>query len=149
MIPKQALQQIVHKYPNIVMGVTKLIGVRRQRVERRLRNLLFRSNRERVIHLLLELAEKYGQLTPEGLELNIRLSHQEMASVIGSTRETVTVVLGQLQSEGLVKIARRRISIRDLKKLAADVNERVPIIRSQQVRSQNVQPFARISSTGF
>lgn len=129
MMPKQALHHIVQKYPNIVMGVTKLIGARRQRVERRLRNLLFRSNRERVVHLLLELAEKYGVLTPEGLDLSIRLSHQEMASVIGSTRETVTVVLGQLQDEGLIRIARRRIAIRDLKRLAADVNERVPTIK--------------------
>lgn len=147
MMPKMALRQIVQRYPNIVMGVTKLIGARRQRVERRLRNLLFRSNRERVIHLLLELSEKYGQLAPEGLDLNIRLSHQEMASVIGSTRETVTVVLGQLQNEGLIKIARRRISIRNLKQLASDVNERVPTIRSQS-NGQHLQQPTRHSFAG-
>ena len=52
LLPKQSLQQVIRKYPDIVLGVTKLIGNRRQRVEKRLRNLLFRSNRERVIHLL-------------------------------------------------------------------------------------------------
>lgn len=140
LIPQMAIRQIVQKYPDIVIGVTKLIGMRRQRIERRLRNLLFRSNRERVIHLLLELAEKYGRLTPEGLDLNIRLSHQEMASIIGSTRETVTVVLGQLQGEGLIKIARRRISIRDLVKLASDVNERVPTIASNRAIAPKLNP---------
>lgn len=133
-IPKAAMQAVVRKYPDIAFRFTKVIGLRRQRIERRLRNLLFRSNRERVIHLLLELVEKYGRPTDLGMDLNIRLSHQEMAGIIGSTRETVTVVLGQLQSEGLIKIARRRISILDLNKLAGEVNERPPNIQ------RSVQP---------
>lgn len=125
-IPKNELLAIVQKYPSIVLGVTKLIGMRRKRVERRLRNLLFRSNRDRVIHLLLELTEKYGRRSEAGVELQIRLSHQEMASIIGSTRETVTVVLGQLQNEGLLKIARRRIILLSTEKLATEVNEPAP-----------------------
>lgn len=128
MIPKREMQALIRKYPRIVLGVTKLIGLRRQKVERRLRNLLFRSNRERVIHLLMELSEKYGEKTSEGIGLKIRLSHQEMAGVIGSTRETVTVVLGQLQNEGLLSIARRKIIIKDLAKLAKEVNEPLPQI---------------------
>lgn len=123
------MHAVVQKYPQVVFGVTKVIGLRRQRVEKRLRNLLFRSNRERVIHLILELVEKYGRQLDGGVELNIRLSHQEMASIIGSTRETVTVVLGQLQSEGLIKIARRRITICNLYQLAAEVHERPPMVR--------------------
>ena len=74
MIPKRELQALVRKYPRIVISVTKLIGLRRQKIERRLRNLLFRSNRERVIHLLIELAEKYGETTEDGVVLKIRLS---------------------------------------------------------------------------
>lgn len=129
LLPKQAVEQVIRKYPSIVLGVTKLIGARRQRVEKRLRNLLFRSNRERVIHLLLELCEKYGQSNEDGISLNIRLSHQEMACIIGSTRETVTVVLGQLQKEGLLKIARRRVVITDLTRLAGEVNEAAPMVK--------------------
>lgn len=125
-IPRNAMQAVVKKYPHIVLGVTKIIGLRRQRIERRLRNLLFRSNRERVVHLLLELVEKYGNPIESGVELKIRLSHQEMASIIGSTRETVTVVLGHLQAEGLIKIARRRITVTNLNKLAEEVDEVPP-----------------------
>jgi CRP/FNR family cyclic AMP-dependent transcriptional regulator len=140
LLPKQALQQIIRKYSDIVLGVTKLIGMRRQRVEKRLRNLLFRSNRERVIHLLLELCEKYGERSEEGISLNIRLSHQEMACIIGSTRETVTVVLGQLQKERLLKISRRRVVITNLDRLAAAVNETPPSIREQSVGQANFVP---------
>lgn len=128
LLPKPALRVVIRKYPEIVLGVTKLIGSRRQRVEKRLRNLLFRSNRERVIHLLLELCEKYGQMTEDGIALNIRLSHQEMACIIGSTRETVTVVLGQLQKENFLRISRRRVIITDLDRLASEVNEPAPTV---------------------
>ena len=131
LIPKSAMLKLMASYPHINVGVTKLIGARRQRIERRLRNLLFRSNRERVVHLLIEMAEKYANRTAEGLELKIKLPHQEMASIIGSTRETVTVMLGQLQTEGLIKIARRRITIIDLARLSNEVNESVENIENK------------------
>ena len=123
LIPKAAMLRLMSNHQHVCVGVTKLIGDRRQRIERRLRNLLFRSNRERVVHLLIEMAEKYGVRSDSGIELAIKLSHQEMASTIGSTRETVTVMLGQLQSENCIRIARRRITITDLAKLTAEVNE--------------------------
>jgi CRP-like cAMP-binding protein len=123
LIPKTVMLNLMARHPHLNLGITKLIGSRRQRIERRLRNLLFRSNRERVVHLLIELAEKYGHRVGAGIELGIKLSHLEFASVIGSTRETVTVVLGQLQSEQLIKIARRRITILDLKSLSTEVDE--------------------------
>ncbi len=140
LLPKQAVQHVIRKYPDIVLGVTKLIGNRRQRVEKRLRNLLFRSNRERVIHLLLELCEKYGQTTEDGVALNIRLSHQEMACIIGSTRETVTVVLGHLQKEELLKISRRRVIITNLDKLASEVNEVAPRLFEPAVNRTHFVP---------
>ena len=133
LLPKRDLMIIAQKYPSIGMGVSKLIGMRRQRVERRLRNLLFRSNRERIIHLLLELTEKYGKRVEEGVHLGIRLSHQDMASIIGSTRETVTVVLGQLQSEELLTISRRRLNLTDLEALAREVNEPCPQLPEDRV----------------
>ena len=106
--------------------MTKLFGLRRQRVERRLKYLLFRSNRERLVHLLLELAEQYGRPTPAGVELRIKLSHQDLASIIGSTRETVTVVLGELQNEGRLQLGRRKIVLTDVAQLADSVNVAVP-----------------------
>lgn len=148
LIPKQTFSRIMQKYPHIALGVTKIIGCRRQRIQRRLRNLLFRSNRERVIHLLLELVERYGEQVPEGLLLNIRLSHLEMASIIGSTRETVTVVLGQLQKENYLTIARRKIIIKDLARLAQEVGEQTPSIPSEKNKAENtITPTVQVSAT--
>jgi hypothetical protein len=70
---------------------------------------------------LLELAEQFGQPTARGLQLGIRLSHQELAGVIGATRESVTLLLGELQHEGLVHVARRRIELTALERLAKEI----------------------------
>jgi CRP/FNR family cyclic AMP-dependent transcriptional regulator len=119
LIPAGAMQRLVDENAQVSLGITKLIGLRRRRIERRLKYLLFRSNRERLMSLLLELAEQYGQRTDEGVELRIKLSHQDLSSIIGSTRETVTVLLGEMQADGLLRLGRRRIVIRDLERLAA------------------------------
>ncbi|WP_166823746.1 Crp/Fnr family transcriptional regulator [Thalassoroseus pseudoceratinae] len=128
LIPSELVHQLMQDHPTVTLGVTKLMGLQRRRVERRLKSLLFRSNRERVIYLLLELAEKYGQPSADGVRLTIRLSHQELANIIGTTRESVTMLLGELQTEGLVKIERRRIILRDLQRLASSIGADTPKI---------------------
>jgi CRP-like cAMP-binding protein len=134
LIPRDAIEGLMAESSQLALGVTKLIGWRRRRIERRLRGLLFQSNRERVIHLLLDLAEQYGQQIPEGVLLAVKLSHQDLASTIGATRETVTVVLGELQLDGLIKVARQRLLVRDLPRLAACVAAAQPALPDQPVR---------------
>ncbi|MGL4511535.1 MAG: Crp/Fnr family transcriptional regulator [Lacipirellulaceae bacterium] len=123
LLPADVLRELVERNPLVAAGVTKLIGLRRRRVERRLRSLLYRSNRQRLLSLLAELAEAYGDPAPEvgprAVRLRIRLSHQDIASVIGSTRETVTVTLGELAAEGLVEVGRRRLVLTDVELLAS------------------------------
>lgn len=132
LIPNETIHQLLAENPKVSLGVTKLFGLRRQRVERRLKYLLFRSNRERLVHLLVELAEQYGKQTPDGVELRIKLSHQDLASIVGSTRETVTVVLGELQSEGRLKLGRRKIVLTNLAQLAESVNIANPTLSKAQ-----------------
>ena len=126
LISREVMEHFVAQNPQFSLGITKLFGLRRRRVERRLKYLLFRSNRERLIHLLLELSEQYGVRRPEGIELRIKLSHQDLASIVGSTRETVTVVLGELQSEGRIRLGRRKITLTDPEFLAESINVALP-----------------------
>ncbi|QDT35842.1 Crp/Fnr family transcriptional regulator [Stratiformator vulcanicus] len=128
-VPGSEIRHLMGNHPDFMFGITKLIGLRRQRFERRLKSLLFRSNRERLAHLLVELAQQYGLRNGHSeIELSLKLSHQELANVIGSTRESVTLLLGDLQVENLIAIRRRRIVIRDLPALAAEVDQPVPTI---------------------
>lgn len=119
-IPREDIVSLMGSRPDIALSVTKLIGLRRRRIETRLRNLLFLSSRDRMVHILLELAETHGYHSGNRVELRIPLSHQDVASLIGVTRETATLTLGQLQAAGLVEVARRRIVIRDLTRLRSE-----------------------------
>jgi CRP-like cAMP-binding protein len=151
-IPGDEMQRLMSDRPEIVLQVTRLMGMRRQRIERRLKALLFRSNRDRLVYLLLELGEKYGQPCAEGIKLGIRLSHQDMASMIGSTRETVTVLLGELQYARSLIVKRRQIILTNLEQLAAVLDELTPEVerliqssaqRAGQSPNQTQQPFAK------
>src|SRR5262245_24816984 len=125
-IPRDELLWLMGRRPDVALHVTKLLGFRRRRIENRLRNILFRSNRERTVALLLELLEAHGQRTGGEWEIQLRLSHQDMANLIGATRESVTVTLGQLQREGLIEVHRRRIRVRDRARLAAQGGMALP-----------------------
>lgn len=128
LLPGEELREFMENCPQLAIGVTKLIGFRRARIERRLRSLLFRSNRDRLIQLLLELAEQYGKKHAFGITVGISLTHQELASIIGATRESVTMILGELQSEGLIEIARQKLRILDLHRLAGVVHMQPPSV---------------------
>jgi CRP-like cAMP-binding protein len=122
LVPGDLIRSLALGNAALSLGITRLIGLRRRRIERRLRALLFRPNRQRLIHLLLELAEQFGHPTDRGVEIGLKLSHQELANVIGSTRESVTLLLGELQQEGVVRIARRRIEIVERERLAREID---------------------------
>ncbi len=144
-IPREAIQSLMEQHAGVALGVTKLMGFRRRRIERRLKSLLFRSNRERLVHLLIELADKYGQRNAKGVLLGIKLSHQELASIIGSTRETVTVVLGELQAEGSILIQRRQILLTDMQRLAHSIEMEAPPV---PVESPFIKPRSRQAEYG-
>lgn len=126
LLPKDALDQLMNDSPQLVLGVTKLMGLRRRRIERRLKTLLFRSNRDRLVYLLLDLTNQYGCVTDGGILIKIPLSHQDLASIIGATRETVTTLLGELQLAGFIKVARQKLLIRNLPGLADVVDAPTP-----------------------
>jgi CRP/FNR family cyclic AMP-dependent transcriptional regulator len=121
-IPTEDIHWLLERRPDVALSITKLLGLRRRRIENRLRNILFCSIRERIIHLLLELVETHGRLLPIGWEIGLRLSHQDLANLIGATRETVTLGLGQLRSEQYIRVSRQRIIIVNREALAREVH---------------------------
>jgi CRP-like cAMP-binding protein len=125
-VPRDDVLWLMSRRPDIALHVTKLFGFRLRRIENRLRNILFRSTRERVAALLLELVDTHGQKDAEGWEIRARLSHQDLANLIGATRESVTVTLGQLQREGVLVVRRQCIRIVKRARLVAEVDARPP-----------------------
>lgn len=113
---------LMEQSSSVSMKLTRLFGLRRRRIEARLQNILFRSHRERVAALLTEMLETHGERNGDGWNIRLKLSHQDLAGLIGSARETVTLTLGQLQLEGLIKVRRRSITVMDREALAREAN---------------------------
>ncbi len=133
LIPREVMDEVCLRHASVSIGITKLIGMRRIQIERRLKHLLFQSNKERLVHLLLDLVAQYGRQTQdEGIALSINLSHQDLASLIGSTRESVTLLLGELQNAELIKTARRKVWVLKLAELARVVGAVAPKLATPQ-----------------
>ena len=66
----------------------------------------------RVAAKLLELADRYG-VQKEGIEIELRLTQAELASLVGATRESVNKVLGAFRDQGLIEVEGQRITILD------------------------------------
>ena len=132
-IPREVVETVLLRNAGLSLAITKFVGLRRRRLERRLKNLLFRSSRERLLGLLCELIEQYGRKIDEGLLIDIKLSHQDLAGLIGVTRESVTLVLGELQLERLIKVGRQRIVVLNENKLMASAGKTASLEQSRQV----------------
>lgn len=140
MVPTPYIRRLMSQNADLAFDVTKVMEVRRFRIEMRLKNLLFVSNRDRLIHLLLDLAEQFGVVRDSAVQLSIRLSHQELANLIGSTRETVTILIGQLQAEGMIEAGRMKMKLNSPARLASCVHRAVPSIVSMVPQGRVMSP---------
>ena len=98
----------------------RLMGERVIYSQKRLASLLFKDAKTRIAEYVLEQADKGGRTDLVGnVILRNYLTHQEIASYTGTSRQTVTTVLNQFREQGLLDFDRRRITIRKLQDLQA------------------------------
>jgi len=90
----------------------RLIGQRLDHAERRLADFALNAIPARLDRLLAEFSDRYGVTEPEGVLIDIPLPHREIASIVGSTRESVTVRLNAMRREGTIEFVNRRILIK-------------------------------------
>jgi CRP-like cAMP-binding protein len=100
--------------------VTESVAMGRQRVD----SALVGSG-QRLAALLVDLAVRHGRESVDGVEIAIALSQDEIAGLIGASRDSVIRALASMRSRGLVETGRRSITVRDLDALRSDAaNER-------------------------
>src|SRR5215210_386749 len=97
----------------------RLIGQRRAQAERRVADFALDAIPARLEKLLIEYSNRYGVHNTGGVLIDIPLPHREIASIVGSTRESVTVRLNALRREGIIDFVNRKILIKRPESLAA------------------------------
>lgn len=104
-IPRRNLLEILSTVPAVSFNFIRLLSMRLARVERTFAGFGHTWSYHRLAKVLLELAAEHGTKAEGGTLIAMRVTHEDLANLIGTTRETVTNQLGRFRREGL--IARR------------------------------------------
>ena len=109
--------RIMNSNPRLSLGVTKMIGERLSKVERRLESLVFKDARERIIDFIKTNALERGKKVGDELLLKHNLTHQDIANLTATSRQTVTIVLNDLREQELIYFDRKSILVHDINAL--------------------------------
>lgn len=106
-------ENIIERNPALALRYTKWMGFRLKRLENRYANLVFKDVRTRLVEFLKDWASKEGSNTNDEVTLKNYLTHQDIASLICSTRQTVTALFNDLKEKGALDYTRNEIIIKN------------------------------------
>jgi CRP/FNR family transcriptional regulator len=119
-VPVGEFERLMGENSELSMAVSKQLGGRLLGAQTQFETLAFRDVTERLAAALVQLAERNGsQEENGGIRIDLQLTHQEIASLVASTRETTTTLLGKLKRDGLIRAAGRFLVVQDLEALRA------------------------------
>lgn len=112
------IMSLIRSNHQLCLKVFELVGERLQEAESRLETLVLKDARSRIIDFIRDSAEKHGQRIGYETMVKHSLTQQDIASLTGTSRQTVTSVLNDLRKSNLIYFNRNTILIRDVAKLA-------------------------------
>jgi CRP-like cAMP-binding protein len=112
-LPVQGIRKLIASDAATRAVAAAALTARQLETEARLTSLLLLGVEPRLVEFLANAARRWGQPHPSGEIVSAPFTHADIALLIGSTRETVTLLLGKLKRAGLIDFDRRRIVIRD------------------------------------
>ena len=110
-VDRERFRGFLHRSPEASFALLGLTVDRTRAADRRRLEFASMSVRERFAVLLLDLARTHGRRTPEGIELAVPLSKQELAGSVGASREMVQRLLKELRDKNVVATGRRAMLI--------------------------------------
>ncbi len=110
-IPKARFEAFLAASPAAALRVMELLSCRLRTLGDMLMNLTSDDATSRVVKLLFRLCARYGMRMERDIRLQISLTHQEMADMIGVSRQTVSTVLGDLRRRRLLEVENHQIHI--------------------------------------
>jgi CRP-like cAMP-binding protein len=117
-LPSREFQKLMAEHRELYDYTFRLVGQRLAQAERRVADFALDTIPARLEKLLVEFSKRYGVRENGGLLIDLALPHREIASIVGSTRESVTVRLNALRRAGIIDIVDRKILIKRPESLA-------------------------------
>lgn len=117
-IGRDTLHRILERYPQVAIAFMEVMGQRLRAMENKLADIAFKSVPQRLASVLLNLAGvPPGNAQPAVTPSAVRYTHQQLAEMIGSYRETVTKAIGELREAGAIRIEDDAIALTDMAQL--------------------------------
>lgn len=108
---RDALLRLVRTSPEVAIDLLRALSQRLRETDEFIEDAVFLDVPGRVAKKLLELAETYGEPAPRGTVIGLRLTQQELAEMVGATRESVNKHLRSYRERGIIDVDRQRIII--------------------------------------
>lgn len=112
------LENMLQSNPQLNLQITKLIGLRLRKFESRLESLVFKNAEERIHGFIKEMAKEHGRKIGNEVEVNLRLTHEDIAKLTATSRQTVTAVFSELEKKNIILYDRKRILVKNLQALS-------------------------------
>jgi CRP/FNR family transcriptional regulator, cyclic AMP receptor protein len=103
--------------PGVAMHLLQALAQRLRRINEVKADLVFTDVPGRVAKALLDLSERFGVQTPEGMQVNHDLTQEELAQLVGASRETVNKALADFAARGWIQLAAKSVLIADTDRL--------------------------------
>lgn len=116
-VPRDEFLRVMKANLTLAMGIIETMADRRRTLEDRTEQLIFRTAHSRLASLFLDLANRFGVRDSRGIIINMKLTHKEMASFIGASRETVSFAILDLRKDKQILTEEKRVIILDLESL--------------------------------
>ncbi len=113
-VSRKDFQSFCREHPEVALKVIAVVGSRLRRLVGIIEDLSFTTVRQRLITLILRLAQASGSPSKEGVRVELTMSHQDLAAELGTVRELVSRNLSRLQAEGFLEVDGRKITVKDL-----------------------------------
>ena len=113
-ISRKDFQNLCREHPEVALKVIAVVGSRLRRLVGIIEDLSFTTVRQRLISVLLRLAENNAVRSPEGVHIELATGHQDLAAELGTVRELISRNLSRLQAEGFLTVEGRKIIVKDV-----------------------------------
>jgi CRP/FNR family transcriptional regulator len=121
-IDEATLKESIEKEPELYKDLFGICGVRLHSTLHGLENLTLSNSYHRVAHEILFLAKKFGTKKVKGTEIQVQLTHQDLADILSLTRETVSTAMVQLRKNKFITTG-KHICVPDMDKLEEEAHD--------------------------
>jgi len=121
-VPKESFIEFLHKYPDVVFYATQRVVAGLSGLVNRVGQLVLDDAFTKAVLLLLYYADNFGEKSSEGVAIKLPLTHREIASWIGTTRETASLQVETLKKRGLITVRGRQLIIQSIAALQKEMS---------------------------